>query len=314
MKIEKCLPFLKHPDSNKEAEFVIEADSLVDRNSHKKYPIINGMIDFTGGRIADEDTLHRKKGVLFSINTVFSQYLDFRILTSIFAGGGVAFVFAKRKIKKWIDLVAEDITLFLEPEDRGIVSYIDSEKCITVGDLTSKNVLPGKDDYPNLNTSLEQIPVKTNSIQNIISYFVIEHVKSPRKHFEELARILKPGGFLLLGGPGDVYPSHRTPFNYFNITRFGYYEMIKENNLELVEEYYPSKSLLSILYLFYTIVVRNSFYNKNQLTKILQMLLFLISLFISPLCNMIALLLDSITPFDKKVYSMYLALVRKPAE
>jgi len=314
MKLEKCLPFLKHPDSGEEAAFVIEADSLVDRISQKKYPIINGMIDFTGGKITDEDTLHNKKGILFSINTVFSQYLDFRILTSLCAGGGVAFSFAKRKIKKWIDLVADGTTLFLEPEDRDIVSYLDPAKCITAADLTSKNVLPGKEYYPNLNVSLEQIPVKTNSIQNIISYFVIEHVKNPRKHFEELARILKPGGLLLLGGPGDVYPSHRTPFNYFNITRFGYYEMIKENNLELVEEYYPAKSLLSILYLCYTTVVRNSFYNKNQLTKLLQIPVFVLSLFISPLCNLIALIFDSSTPFDKKVYSMYLALLRKPAE
>ncbi len=313
MKIEKCLPFLKHPDSDKEAEFVIDADSLVDKNSLKKYLIINGMIDFTCSKITD-DTLNNKKGLLFKINTIFSQYLDFKILTSIFAGGGIAFSISKRKIKKWIDLVVDDITLFLEPEDRSILSYIDPENCITAGDLTSKNVLPGKDCYPNLNSSLEQIPVKTNSIQNIISYFVIEHVKSPQKHFEELARILKPGGFLILVGPGVAYPSHRTPYNFFNVTRFGYYEMIKENNLEFIEEYYPSKAWLSILYLCNATVVRNSFYNKNQLTKILQIPIFVISLFISPLCNLIALLFDIITPFDKKVYSMYLALVKKPAE
>lgn len=314
MKIEKCLSFLKHPDSDKEAEFVVESDFLVDKNSFKKYPIINGMIDFTGGKITDEDILHNKKGLLFRINTIYSQYLDFRILGSIFAAGGIGFYIAKRKIKKWINSVAKDTTLFIDPEDRSILTYIDPEKCITVKDFNSTNVLPGKDYYPNLNASFEQIPVKTSSIQNIISYMVIEHVKSPQKHFEELARILKPGGFLILAGPGDVYPSHSLPFNYFNIIRFGYYEMIKENNLELIEEYYPSKSWLSILYLCYTTVVRNSFYNKNQLTKILQILIFMISLFVSPLCNLIALLFDIITPFDKKVYTIYLALVRKPVE
>ena len=46
------------------------------------------------------------------------------------------------------------------------------------------------------------------------------------------------------------------------------FEMIKDNNLELIEEYFPAKSWVSILYLCYTTIVRNSLYNKNQFTKI----------------------------------------------
>jgi hypothetical protein len=47
------------------------------------------------------------------------------------------------------------------------------------------------------------------------------------------------------------------------------------------------------------------------LTKLLQLLIFIISMGISPILNMIALLLDKITPFDNKIYSLFLALVRK---
>ncbi len=312
MKIDKCLHFLKHPDSNAEAEFAIENNFLVDKNSQKKYPIINNMVDFSESNIADEMISHNKKGLLFKLNTLFAQHLEVRILTSIFTGGGITFSSGRRKIKKWFDWAANDITLFLEPEDRAILSHVGPENCITVSDLNSRNVLPGQDSYPDLNASFEQIPIKSNSFQNIISLFVVEHVKSPQKHFEELKRMLKPGGYLIVAGPGDVYPSHRKPFNYFNVTRFGYLELIKDNNLELIEEYFPAKSWVSILYLCHTTIVRNSLYNKNQFTKTLQMIVFFISLLISPILNLIALLLDRITPFDETIYSVYMALLRKP--
>jgi hypothetical protein len=311
MKIENRLNYLKHPETDEPAEFFIENNYFVDKRSKRNYPIIHGMIDFMGIQPGDEDKLHDKKSIFFKLNTWFSRHIDGRILMSIFAGGGVGFMNAKKKIKTWVRQVSKDKTLFLEPEDKSLLSFVGRQNCLTVEDLASKNVLPTPKDYPDVNASMERIPIQSNSFQNIVSYFVIEHVKDPRKHFKELARILKPGGYLILGGPGDVYPSHRIPYNYFNIIRFGYYEMIQENNLELVEEYYPAKSWMSILYLCYTTLVRNSLYNKNQITKVLQLLVFIISLGISPLLNALALLLDLMTPFDKKIYSLYLVLIRK---
>jgi SAM-dependent methyltransferase len=311
MKIENRLLYLQHPGSNDPGEFFIENNYLIDKLSKRKYPIINGMIDFVGINFDNGNVIHDPKSILFKLNIWFSRHIDGRILVSIFAAGGVGFMRTKKKIKTWLQQVAKDITLFLEPEDKSILSFIGHENCLSIEDLASKNVLPESDVYPDVNASMEKIPIKSTSFQNIISYFIIEHVKDPRQHFKELARMLKPGGYLILGGPGDVYPSHRVPYNYFNIIRFGYYEMIKENNLELIEEYYPAKSWMSILYLCYTTLVRNSLYNKNQITKLLQLLIFVISIGISPLLNALALFLDWITPFDKKVYSLYLALLRK---
>jgi len=311
MKIEERISYLQQPDSDEPSEFVIENNSLINKNTQKKYPIIKGMIDFRDIDIAEDDHIHDKKKLLFKVSNIFSKYIDAKILTSIFAGGGIGFGKGIKRIKVWWKQFAKDKTLFLEPEDKSLLSYIGDENCITVEDLASKNIMPAEANYPDVNASMEQIPIKSDSFQNIISYFVIEHVKNPQKHFKELARILKPGGYLILGGPGDVYPSHRVPYNYFNIIRFGYYEMIKENNLELIEEYYPAKSWVSILYLCYTTVVRNSLYNKNQYTKLLQLIIFIISMTLSPILNGIALLLDWITPFDKKVYSLYLVLLRK---
>lgn len=304
------LHYLKHPGPDENAEFIIKEGYLSDIATDRKYPIIDNMINFQHSVLTDDGEI--KKGLMFKLNTIFSKYLDFYILTSFFAGGGVGFMNAKKKVIQWVKQEAKDKTLFIEPEEKSILSYIGSEKCLTVEDLDCRNVMPLPKDYPDINASYEALPIQSSSFQNIISYFVIEHTKHPRQHLTEIERILKPGGYAILCGPGDVYPSHRVPYNYFNIIRYGYHEMFKENNLELVEEYFPSKSWMSILYLCYTTMVRNSCYNNNQFAKLFQMIIFGISLIISPFLNLAAILLDTIMPFDNRIYSTYMALLRKP--
>jgi SAM-dependent methyltransferase len=257
----------------------------------------------------------QNKGILQKLNDFYSKYIDSRILSSVFSGGGVGFIKSNRKIREWIDLyVKNKPTLFIEPEDNRLVDYIGPENCLTIGDLAFTNVFPSEDNYPNLSASPEQLPIKSSSFESILSNFVLEHIVQPRNHIHEIHRILKPGGYAIIGGPGDIYPSHRVPFNFFNIIRFGYYEMFRENDLELIEEYFPSKSWMSILYLIYNTTVRNSWFNRNQFTKLFHMIVFGISLFIFPLLNLLALILDMITPFDKRCYSIYITLVRKPLE
>lgn len=312
MKIDNCLPFLKHPDSDSEVEFSLVGDQLVDRITGNKYPVLHNMIDFQG--VKHSDVMRNKKGVFFKLNTFYSDHLDPWIRTSILAAGSIAFIKSSRKMKQWIDQYAKSETLFIEPEDDRLIKYIGFEKCLTTEDFTAKNTFPLETDYPNLSASPEQLPIQPSSFQNIISNYVLEHIKNPRLHIQELARILAPGGYAIIGGPGDIYPSHRVPYNYFNIIRFGYYEMFKENRLELVEEYFPAKTWMSILYIAYTTIVRNSWFNKNQFSKLVQLLFLVISLVTSPIFNLLALVLDLVTPFDQRGYSVYLALVRKPVE
>jgi SAM-dependent methyltransferase len=312
MDLNHCLEFLQNPDSTTEAEFDKTNDLLLDKKTGKKYSIVHNMVNFQGTFKGSNKNI--KKGLLFKLNTFYSNRLDPWIRTSIFAGGGISFIKTRTKMKLWISQFAKNQTLFIEPEDNRLISFIGFDKCLTVEDFSARNVLPSEIDYPNLNASPEQLPIRSASFQNIISNFVLEHVKNPRLHLQEVERILKPGGYVILGGPGDIYPSHRIPFNYFNIIRFGYLEMFRENKLELIEEYFPSKSWMSILYIIYSITVRNSLFNKNQFTKLLQMVVLGISLVISPFFNLLALLLDLVTPFDQRGYSVYLAVLRKPVE
>ncbi len=312
MKISEILPYLKRPGSDAGSNFASDGEKITDLISGKTYPLVHEMIDFQGNTNLAEKPV--PEGVMFRLNHFYSNYIDAFLRTSIFAGGGVIFIKALRKMKTWIDATGKKKTLLIEPEDNNLVDYLGAGNCVTVEDFNAKNVFPLPSAYPNINASMEELPINSSSFEVVISNYVLEHVIHPRHHMREVARILKPGGYLILSGPGDIYPSHRVPYNYFNVIRYGYYEMFKENNLELVEEYFPARSWLSILYISYATAVRNSWFNKNQFTKLLHLVALGISVILSPLFNLLAMLMDLITPFDKRGYAVYLALVKKPEQ
>lgn len=312
-KIDKFLKYLKHPESDSEPDFVIVDNLLVDKKNNISYPILGNMVDFQ--KTFEETEQDPDQRLIFKLNTYYSHHLDSWILSSIFAGGGIGFIKADKKLKQWINQYMKNSeVLFIEPENRHQLSFIDPQNQLTVKDYSQKNVEPLPEAYPDLNASPEKLPIITASFKNVISNFVFEHIKRPRYHMREIERILKPGGFAIITGPGDVYPSHKVPYNYFNIIRYGYLEMFTENNLEIIEEYYPFKSWMSILYNVYITTVRNSWFNTSHITKLLQLFVFLISILTFPLLNLLVFLLDLITPFDKRVYGAYMALLRKPLD
>ncbi len=54
--------------------------------------------------------------------------------------------------------------------------------------------------------NLENLPFENNSIDVIVSQFVLEHVENPEKVFKELFRVLKPGGVFIFLTPNMLNP------------------------------------------------------------------------------------------------------------
>lgn len=68
-------------------------------------------------------------------------------------------------------------------------------------EATKKNICLDEIKYANL----EAIPYPDNSFEVVISLWVIEHLKNPEKVFNEIYRVLKPGGILLLATPNRKF-------------------------------------------------------------------------------------------------------------
>jgi len=62
--------------------------------------------------------------------------------------------------------------------------------------------------------------VESSSIDTILCTQVLEHVRSPSRAFTEMARVLKPGGVLILSAP-HLSMIHEAPHDYFRFTNYG---------------------------------------------------------------------------------------------
>ena len=75
--------------------------------------------------------------------------------------------------------------------------------------------------------SLDDLPVKNNSMDYVVSFQVLEHVPNPHKVISELYRVLKPNGTILISVPffGDY---HTCPNDYWRFTHEGVQELLKD--------------------------------------------------------------------------------------
>jgi SAM-dependent methyltransferase len=77
-------------------------------------------------------------------------------------------------------------------------------------------------DYSKLDIcgDLENIPLLNDSVDCVLCMVVLEHTRNPRKVLLEFARVLKPGGMLVMVVP-FLWEEHQAPHDYFRFTRYG---------------------------------------------------------------------------------------------
>lgn len=82
------------------------------------------------------------------------------------------------------------------------------------------------------------IPLANDSVDTLLATDVLEHLRNPHLFWQEVVRVLRPGGKFLLGVP-FLYRIHEAPHDYFRFTRFRLHSYCEENNLTLItlEEY-----------------------------------------------------------------------------
>ncbi|MDA0207276.1 MAG: class I SAM-dependent methyltransferase, partial [Acidobacteria bacterium] len=79
---------------------------------------------------------------------------------------------------------------------------------------------------------LAAIPLATDSFDAALNVVVLEHLPRPDLALAEIARVLKPGGKLLLVAP-QQWEVHQAPHDYFRFTRYGLEELCRRAGLVL---------------------------------------------------------------------------------
>lgn len=78
----------------------------------------------------------------------------------------------------------------------------------------------------------QRLPVADACVDTVLSLEVLEHLPHPERCVAEMARVLKPGGRLLLTVP-FLQPLHQLPFDFRRYTPRGLTELLEDNGLEL---------------------------------------------------------------------------------
>jgi len=77
------------------------------------------------------------------------------------------------------------------------------------------------------------LPLADSSADVAVSISVLEHLRRPDRFLAEVARILRPGGRLLLQVPWQ-WMIHEAPHDYFRYSPFALRAMLEENGFEVV--------------------------------------------------------------------------------
>jgi SAM-dependent methyltransferase len=105
------------------------------------------------------------------------------------------------------------------------------------------------------------IAIKDSSFDYIICTQVLEHIKQPKKAFEEFHRILKPGGRLFLTAP-LCFEEHMIPYDYFRFTRYGLKYMGESTGFD-TEYISPQGGIFQIIALIFDTLLIKLFFKKG---------------------------------------------------
>jgi|TARA_B100001971_G_scaffold204623_1_gene221018 SAM-dependent methyltransferase len=77
------------------------------------------------------------------------------------------------------------------------------------------------------------LPFRDDCFDTVVSFQVLEHVPEPAQMVQEIARVLKPGGCLILTAP-HIWGIHEEPEDYFRFTGFGLSHLSRVAGLKVV--------------------------------------------------------------------------------
>lgn len=86
----------------------------------------------------------------------------------------------------------------------------------------------GREFCPHMVGDAQNIPVKSNAVDCVKCTELLEHVEHPEKVLDEISRILKPGGILILSTPFS-FGIHSDPYDFQRFTDQKLKRMLEDN-------------------------------------------------------------------------------------
>lgn len=120
---------------------------------------------------------------------------------------------------------------------------------------------------PDIVADAHSLPFKDGEFEMILCTEVLEHVKNPFKVEEELWRVLKPGGVLLLT-TRFIFPIHDAPSDFWRFTKYGLRLIFRRWKILEMKEEVGTVATLAVL------LQRIGFQTHLRANKIMKILIF----------------------------------------
>lgn len=146
-------------------------------------------------------------------------------------------------------------------------------------------------------------PFQSREFDGIVCNQVLEHVFEPDRFLQEMHRVLRPGGQLLLTVP-FVWDEHEQPWDYARYSSFGLRSLLEKNGFEVVEQ---RKTNADVRVLFQLV---NAYLYKVLWTRWSALNLLICAIVMAPF-NILGALLHRLLPSNNDLYLDQVVLARK---
>lgn len=192
-----------------------------------------------------------------------------------------------KQTSKYLSGRCMDIGSGNSPYKSEILNKVDEYICVDKASTHFHMFQTSKESF--IDADITDLPFDENSVDCVVLTQVLEHINEPFKALDEIKRVLKKDGIMILSVP-FIYQAHATPYDYFRFSEFGLRQICKKYDFDILEFHhqgYIGTTLVSIL---------NGFIwqlsSKNKLFRNTILLPLILSLF--TINNIIGILLDFI--------------------
>jgi len=149
------------------------------------------------------------------------------------------------------------------------------------------------------------LPFPDRSFDAVISNEVLEHVFEPDAFIADIARVLKPGGRLLLTVP-FVWDEHEQPRDYGRYSSFGLAALLGKHGFTILRHRKTAANVKTIFQLV------NAYLYKITVTRSLSLNLAVTLVLMAPF-NLLGAVLALVTPGNPDLYLDNVVLAERPA-
>lgn len=147
------------------------------------------------------------------------------------------------------------------------------------------------------------LPFSNAEVDSVVSHQVFEHVFSPDQFLNEINRVLKPDGILMMSVP-FVWDEHEKPVDFARYSSFGLRAILNKHGFEMIEQRKTVQNLALLFQLFNAYAYKKWFGTNGYWNQVLCLLL------MAPV-TLMGLIMGKIFPNNEDLYLDNVVIAKK---